>query len=259
MDTSRRHNGTVLEIYVNGVLAGRNSFADVDPIPRYLAPLKTYGKFTVGSGWAGQLDEVRVHATALDGDASTGSKQCPARFRNRYGGLGMPEHLNPNTMASVTFNDGGNGGEGAKGIVKASMRRGIATITGTTSASAATSARRCVRAAPGMAPWPWPGRRPARVDRSRTTGRAHRTRRAHHVVGGMGPVPNGGHLADNGTGGTVCPSDECGYTMPVGRTPQLKLLQRAFRYDAFPSDRFPSIDGAERPRKKTNDGGDRRV
>ena len=123
MHVSASYNGTVLEIYKNGVLAGRNSFADVDPIPRYLAPLKTYGKFTVGSGWAGQLDEVRVHATALDGDASKGSKQCPARFRNRYGGLGMPEHLNPNTMASVTFNDGGNGGEGAKGIVKASETR----------------------------------------------------------------------------------------------------------------------------------------
>ena len=38
--------------------------------------------------------------------------------------------------------------------------------------------------------------------------------------------------------------------MPVRRTPQLKLIQRAFRYDAFPSDRFPTIDVRRTPTKK---------
>ena len=124
MHVTAAYNGTVLEIYVDGILAGRNSWADVEPEPRWAAPLESYGKLTLGSGWAGQLDEVRVHATALNGAQSVETMRCPARFSNRYGGLGAPARFDTKMMASVTFNDGGFGGAGAADVTSATMRRG---------------------------------------------------------------------------------------------------------------------------------------
>jgi hypothetical protein len=52
--------------------------------------------------------EVRVHGMDVEGSAASGMK-CPARFSNRFGGLGLPVSADTRLLASVTFNEGGTG------------------------------------------------------------------------------------------------------------------------------------------------------
>ena len=182
MHVTAAYNGTVLEIYIDGILAGRNSWADVEPEPRWAAPLESYGKLTLGSGWAGQLDEIRVHATALNGAQSVETKRCPARFSNRYGGLGAPPRFDTKMMASVTFNDGGFGGAGAVDVTSATMRRGGG-------------------APPAYAPVAVAGDSPRAewIARGRPGARTGVAASPITSVVEMGPVPEGGHLVGYGS------------------------------------------------------------
>ena len=218
-------DGNVMEIYVDGVLAGRSSWAGAE---RFAAPLATYGKLTLGAGWAGQLDEVRVHGMDVDQSAASGMK-CPARFSNRFGGLGLPVSADTGLLASVTFNEGGSGSTAAaKALTTATMQRG----GGAPPAHAAVA----VSGDQPRAQW---------VARGRPGARTGAAASSTTSVVEMPPVPPGGHPASTSmkTGHVmVYVNDECGFTMPVGRTPVLALRQRAFRYTAFPSDRYPSID-----------------
>jgi hypothetical protein len=234
MHVAAVYNGTVLEIYVDGVLAGRNSWADVEPEPRWVAPLESYGKLTVGAGWAGQLDEVRIHATALSPTAAVENRRCPARFARRLGNpstTASPESGDTALMASVTFNEGGDGGA-TPSATEATMRRG----GGAPPVHAPVAVFAASTGAPPRAKWIATGRPGAR------TGAAASPLTSFVE---MGPVPIGGHLAADArdTGQVlVHVNDECGHTMGLGATPRLRLLQRAFRFTSFPSVRFPAVN-----------------
>ena len=231
MHVAAAYNGTVLEIYIDGVLAGRNSWADVEIEPRFAAPLTAYGPLTVGAGWAGQVDEVRVHRRAMTGAEVTTSKSCPARFGGRFGGLLGSLDGDTNLAASATFNEGGDGGLASRSVTNATMRLGFSR----TASGVAYGAVDVDGDAP-RAEW---------IPRGRPGARTGAAASPTASVVEMIPPPPGGNLASDARGTGVVlvhVNDECGYTMPVGRTPELKLLQRAFRFTAFPSDLYPTID-----------------